>query len=40
MKSRLARIAVACTIGSFALIANGSEGNGLTVDAGHLNWSR
>jgi hypothetical protein len=40
VKSRLARIAVACTISGFAVIAHGSEGNGLTVDADHLNWSR
>jgi hypothetical protein len=40
VKSRLARIAVACTLSGFAAIAHGSEGNGLTVDADHLNWSR
>ena len=40
MKSRLARIGVACTLGGFAAVAHGAEGNGLTVDADHLNWSR
>lgn len=34
------RIVVACAIAGFAVIAHGSDGNGLTVDSNNLNWPR